>query len=180
MTSVNSTERSRNFSDHVKASFRKQAIMKLFRARITRLDRGVVEISAENRPEFGQQDGYVHAGALLTLTDSAGGYATLSALPPGSRVLSVELKLNFLRPAFGTIIRGRARVRKLGGTISVCEIEAEMKQGRKWVTCAWGTQTVYCIRNMLSGTEYHGQSVHYQNHQHSASRSRQRTPSRTC
>ena len=141
----------RNFSEHVRASFRKQAIMKLFHARITRLDRGIVEISAKNRPEFGQQDRYVHAGALLTLTDSAGGYATLSMLPPGSRVLSVELKLNFLRPAIGATIRGKARVRKLGQTISVCEIEAEMKRGRKWVTCAWGTQTVYCIRNGSSG-----------------------------
>jgi uncharacterized protein (TIGR00369 family) len=137
----------RNFSDHVRASFRKQAIMKLLGAKITRLDRGVVEISARNRPALGQQDGFVHAGALATLVDSAGGYATLSLLPAGSRVLSVELKLNFLRPAIGTIIRGTGKVRKIGRTISVCEIRAEMKQGQKWVECAWGIQTVYCIRN---------------------------------
>jgi uncharacterized protein (TIGR00369 family) len=137
----------RNFSDHVRASFHKQAIMKLLGAKITRLDRGIVQISAGNRPALGQQDGFVHAGALTTLVDSAGGYATLSLLPAGSRVLSVELKLNFLRPAIGTIIRGTGKVRKIGRTISVCEINAEMKQGRKWVECAWGIQTVYCIRN---------------------------------
>ncbi|HEX4920893.1 MAG TPA: PaaI family thioesterase [Candidatus Bathyarchaeia archaeon] len=135
------------FTGHVKASFRKQAIMKLLGARITRLDRGVVEISAKNRPALSQQDGFVHAGALATLVDSAGGYATLSLLPAGSRVLSVELKLNFVRPAIGTIIRGTGMVRKMGRTISVCEIKAEMKQGQKWIECAWGIQTVYCIRN---------------------------------
>jgi len=106
-----------------------------------------VEISADNRADLEQQDGFVHAGALVTLADSAGGYAALSLLPSGSRVLSVEVKLNFLRPAVGSMIRGRGRIKKMGRTIAVCEIEAMMKQDQKWVTCAWGSQTIYCIRN---------------------------------
>ena len=136
-----------DFSRHVRASFRKQKIMKLFHARISRLERGLVEISAKNRPDLEQQDGYVHAGALVTLADSAGGYAALTLLPSGSRVLSVEVKLNFLKPAIGSMIRGRGRVKKMGRTIAVCEIEAMMKQDQKWVTCAWGSQTIYCKRN---------------------------------
>ena len=136
-----------NFSRNVRASFRKQKIMRLFQARISRLERGLVEISAKNRPDLEQQDGYVHAGALVALADSAGGYAALSLLPSGSRVLSVEVKLNFLRPAIGSIIRGRGRVKKMGRTIAVCELEAMMKQDQKWVTCAWGSQTIYCVRD---------------------------------
>ena len=132
--------------NHVRASFRKQKIMRFFNARISRLQKGLVEISTRNRPEFEQQDGYTHAGALLTLVDSAGGYATLSLLPEGSRVLSVEIKLNFLRPAIGNVIRARARVRKLGRTIAVCESSVLLKQSNHWVECAWGTHTVYCIR----------------------------------
>ena len=134
------------FGSHVRARFRRQRIMQFFHARITRLEKGRVEISMPNRPVYQQQDGFVHAGALLTLADSSGGYATLSLLPAGSRVLSVEIKMNFLQPGTGTIIRGRGRVRKIGRTISVVEIETQVKQGRKWVTCAWGIQTVYCIR----------------------------------
>ena len=134
------------FGTHVRASFRKQRIMQFFHARITRLEKGKVEISMPNRPVYEQQDGFVHAGALLTLADSSGGYATLSLLPAGSRVLSVEIKMNFLQPASGTIILGRGRVKKIGRTISVVEIETQVKQGRNWVTCAWGIQTVYCIR----------------------------------
>src|SRR2546428_2269517 len=124
------------FSGNVRASFRKQKIMKLFGGRISRLDRGLVEISAKNRSDLEQQDGYVHAGALVTLADGAGGYAALTLLPSGSRVLSVEIKLNFLRPAVGSMIRGRGRVKKMGRTIAGCEIEAMMKQDQKWVTCA--------------------------------------------
>jgi len=139
--------RESDFSRHVRASFRKQRIMRLFQARISRLERGLVEISAKNRPDLEQQDGYVHAGALVALADSAGGYAALTLLPSGSRVLSVEVKLNFLRPAIGSMIRGRGRNKKIGRTIAVCEIEAMMKQDKKWVTCAWGSQTIYCILN---------------------------------
>ncbi len=120
--------------------------MRPFQARISSLERGLVEISATNHPDLEQQDGHVHAGALATSADSAGGYAALSLLPSGSRVLTVEVKLNFLRPSVGSMICGRGRVRKVGRTIAVCELEAMMKQERKWVTCAWGSQTIYCIR----------------------------------
>ncbi len=120
--------------------------MKMLGARISKLKEGLVEISAKNRSAFNQQDGFVHAGVLATLTDSAAGYATLSLLPPGSNVLAVEFKLNFVRPAVGDILRGRGRVRRLGKMISVCEIEAETRRNGKWVSCAWGSETVYCIR----------------------------------
>src|SRR5713101_4008986 len=104
-------------SRQVMTSFRQQGIMKLLGARISRLEKGLVEISTHNRPEFSQQDGFVHAGVCASLADSAGGYAALSLLPLGSRVLSVELKMTFSRPAIGDTLRRRGRVRKLGKTI---------------------------------------------------------------
>src|SRR5713101_9087934 len=64
-------------------------------------------------------------------------------LPPGSRVLAVEFKLSFIRPAVGEVIRARGKVRKLGKTIALCEIEVETRRQRKWVSCAWGSETVY-------------------------------------
>ena len=110
--------------------------MRLLHARISRLEKGLVELSASNRPELSQQDGFVHAGVMATLADSAAGYATLSLLPPGSGVLAVEFKLSFIRPAVGEIIRARGKVRKLGKTIALCEIEVETRRQRKWVSCA--------------------------------------------
>ena len=120
--------------------------MKLLGARISMLNRGLVEISARNRPQFCQQDGFVHAGALASLADSAGGYAALSLLPVGSRVLSVEFKLSFLRPAVGDTIRARGKVLKIGRTIAVAEWEVHMRNRANWTMCAWGSQTIYCIR----------------------------------
>ena len=139
-------------SAHVRESFRRQRIMKHLGARISRLERGLVEISATNRTELSQQDGFVHAGVLVSLADSAGGYATLSLLPKGSRVLSVELNMNFLRPATGEMIRARGRVKRLGKTIAVCELDAATRKRRVWTTCAWGSQTVYCIRPVIGSS----------------------------
>ena len=120
--------------------------MKLLGGRISRLSHGLVEFTAKNRPAFSQQDGFVHAGIMATLADNAAGYATLSTLPPSSRVLAVEFKLNFTRPAVGDMLRGRGRVRKLGRTLSFCEVEVEVRQNGKWISCAWGSETVFCIR----------------------------------
>ncbi len=143
----------------VRDSFRRQGIMKLLGARLSHLEKGFVEISAANRPQLSQQDGFVHAGVLASLADSAGGYATLSLLPKGSRVLSVEFKLNFMRPATGDTIRARGRVRKIGRTIAVCELDAETRQRGRWTRCAWGSQTVYCVMPRLSGPDDLGESA---------------------
>ena len=131
----------------VKASFRSQGIMKLLQAKMTRIERGFVEISAQNRATLTQQDGYVHAGVLATLMDSAGGYAVLSLLPANSRVLAVEFKINFLAPAIGDQVRGAAKVRRSGRRVAVCELEASVRKNKAWTSCAWGSQTVYCIRS---------------------------------
>jgi len=88
----------------VTKSFQKQGVMKLLGGRISKLRHGLVEITADNSPSFSQQDGFVHAGIMATLADNAAGYATLSTLPPGSRVLAVEFKLNFIRPAVGDML----------------------------------------------------------------------------
>jgi uncharacterized protein (TIGR00369 family) len=128
--------------------------MHLLGARISRLEAGLVEISARNNSQLSQQDGFIQAGAMASLADSAGGYAALSLLPSGSRVLSVEFKINFIRPAIGDLVLGRGRVKKLGKTIAVCELDVEVRQGHKWVSCAWGSQTVYCIRPSQSESDH--------------------------
>jgi len=131
---------------HVTTSFQSQGIMKLLGARIARLRSGLVEISVPNRRELSQQDGFVHAGVLATLLDTAGGYAVLSLLPRGSRVLAVEFKINFTKPAIGDTVHASAKVRKLGRRLAICELEAKMRERGKWTPCAWGSQTVYCVR----------------------------------
>jgi uncharacterized protein (TIGR00369 family) len=62
---------------------------------------GLVEIALTPGSAVSQQHGFVHAGALAAIADSAAGYAALSLMPPGAGVLTTEFKINLLAPAAG-------------------------------------------------------------------------------
>jgi uncharacterized protein (TIGR00369 family) len=111
--------RNPSFAEEVRKSFAKQSIMQLIGAELTRLEPGVVEISLPYRRDLTQQDGYLHAGIITTIADSAAGYAAYSLMPAGAGVLSVEFKVNLLRPAQGEKFLARAEVIKPGKTLTV-------------------------------------------------------------
>ncbi|HLE47596.1 MAG TPA: PaaI family thioesterase [Candidatus Thermoplasmatota archaeon] len=120
--------------------------MRLLGASLSRVAAGRVQIELPVRPEFTQQSGFVHAGILATIVDSAGGYAAYTLMPKGSDVLTVEFKLNFLAPCRGEKIVGEGRVVRAGRTLSVCELRVESVSGNRRELCAIGTQTLYCAR----------------------------------
>ena len=107
------------FADEVRRSFAKQAIMGLIGGELTDVEPGVVEITLPYRSDLTQQDGYVHAGIVTTIADSACGYAAYTLMPPQSEVLAVEFKVNLLRPAKGEKFLARAEVIKPGKTLTV-------------------------------------------------------------
>jgi len=108
-----------NFANEVSANFAQQSIMKLIGASLTLIEPGVVEITLPFRPDLTQQNGYLHAGIVTTIADSACGYAAFTLMPEGSGVLSVEFKVNLLRPAKGENFLARAEVIKAGRTLTV-------------------------------------------------------------
>ena len=108
-----------SFARDVADSFARQPIMKLIAARLSLVEPGVVEITLPHRADLAQQNGYLHAGIVTTIADSACGYAAFTLMPAGSNVLSVEFKLNLLRPAQGQTFVARAEVIKAGRTLTV-------------------------------------------------------------
>jgi uncharacterized protein (TIGR00369 family) len=93
--------------------------MALIGAELERVEPGVVEVSLPFRDDLVQQDGFVHAGIVTTIVDSACGYAAYTLAPAGTDVLSVEFKVNLLRPATGDRLLARGEVIKPGRTLSV-------------------------------------------------------------
>jgi uncharacterized protein (TIGR00369 family) len=73
-----------------------------------------------------QQDGYLHAGVAATIADHGAGAAAATLMPVGKVVLTVEFKLNLLRPGLGDTLRCRSRVLKAGRTLCVAESEVFM------------------------------------------------------
>lgn len=111
--------RNPSFVKEIEQSFAKQAVMGLIGAELTRVEPGLVEITLPYRRDLAQQHGYLHAGIVTTIADSACGYAAYSLMPPDSEVLSVEFKLNLLRPAKGETFSAVAEVVKAGKTLTV-------------------------------------------------------------
>lgn len=113
-----------NFRDRVRESFAKQRVMRLIGTRLTLVEPGVIEIELPYREDLTQQDGFIHAGIVTTVLDSACGYAAYSLMPEGSSVLSVEFKVNLLAPAKAEVIKVRAEVKRAGRTLTVCTADA--------------------------------------------------------
>lgn len=103
----------------VRTSFAAQPAMALIGAEVVEVAPGAVTLGCAVRPELLQHTGVVHAGVLTMLADSACGYAALTLMPPGAEVLSVEFKVNLLRPAAGERLEARATVLKPGRTLTV-------------------------------------------------------------
>jgi uncharacterized protein (TIGR00369 family) len=91
----------------------------------------VVEVAFPFRADLTQQDGFIHAGIISTAADSACGYAALSSMPAGSQVLSVEFKLNLLRPAAGERFIARAQVLKPGQILTAVRADVFALIGAK-------------------------------------------------
>ena len=108
-----------SFIEEIRESFGRQSLMQLIGAELGVIEPGVVEINLAYRPDLLQQHGYLHAGIVTTIADSACGYAAFSLMPAGTEVLSVEFKVNLLRPARGVRFVARGEVIKAGRTLTV-------------------------------------------------------------
>src|SRR5271154_839079 len=75
-------------------------------------------------PSLTQQNGYMHAGAITAVLDSACGYAALTVAADDKDVLTAEFKVNLLAPASGQVFAARAQVKKAGRTLTVCTADA--------------------------------------------------------
>jgi len=115
------------YAQRVRASFARQGAMTLIGAAMTELAPGYCAIAIQPHPEILQQHGYVHAGIVATLVDSAGGFAGFTLFPADSSVLTVEFKLNLLAPATGDRLVAEGFVVKPGRTLVITrgEVHAE-------------------------------------------------------
>lgn len=107
----------------VRASFGRQQFMQLIGAHLGLVAPGKVEIELPCRTDLTQQHGFVHAGVVTALADTACGYAAFTLMPAGTGVLSVEYKINLLAPAQGERLVARGRVVRPGRTLTVCAAE---------------------------------------------------------
>jgi uncharacterized protein (TIGR00369 family) len=136
-----------DFENRIRENFARQGLITTLNGEITHISPGELHITAPFDECFTQQDGFLHAGIIATLMDSACGYAAYTLMPADSRVLAVEFKVNFLSPAVGELFRAEGRVVKSGKTISVCEGKFFVLQDEGEKLVAMMQATMICIRD---------------------------------
>ena len=111
------------FEARVRESFSRQSHMTTLGATIAFLAPGEVHLSLPFDARFCQQNGFMHAGAIASVADSANGYAAYTLAPADTDVLAVEFKINLLAPARGSEFLACGRVLRSGRTLTVCQAD---------------------------------------------------------
>ena len=116
-------------ANDIRGSFSRQAFMRTLGASLELVEPGRVHIAVPSSPALSQQHGFMHAGVIASIADSASGYAALTLAPPNSEVLSVEFKISLLAPALGSRFLARAKVLRAGRRLSFCTAEVSAING---------------------------------------------------
>ena len=119
--------------------------MRLIGARLGRLGPGYCSVELPYRDDLTQQHGYIHAGIVGAILDSAGGYAGFTLFPADASVLTVEYKLNLLAPAMGERLVAEAEVVKPGRTLAITRGEVYAEREGKRILCAIMQQTLIVL-----------------------------------
>ena len=130
------------YEPRVRDSFARQGAMKLIGATITEVAPGYCAIALSPRPDLSQQHGFVHAGIVSAIVDTAGGYAGFTLFPEDASVLTVEFKLNLLAPAKGESLLAEGFVVKPGRTLAITRGEVHAEDGGKRTLVALMQQTL--------------------------------------
>jgi uncharacterized protein (TIGR00369 family) len=108
----------------LRASFDRQGMMSTLGVEVNAAERGRVEMALRHDDRFTQQHGFLHAGAVTAVLDTACGYAAYSVMPPEAAVLTAAYTVNLLAPAAGERFTITAEVVRAGRTLVVCRGDA--------------------------------------------------------
>jgi uncharacterized protein (TIGR00369 family) len=134
--------RNPDFESAIRESFASQSLMATLGISIERIAPGEVDLRLPYSPAACQQNGYMHAGAIASVADSANGYAAYSLAPAGTDVLAVEFKINLLAPAQGSQFLARGRVLRAGRTLAVCQADVFATGGAESLLVATMLSTI--------------------------------------
>jgi len=135
----------------VRASIERQGMMATLGVELAAVERGRVQLALRHDDRFTQQHGFLHAGAVASVLDSACGYAAYSVMPPDAQVLTVTYTINLLAPAAGRRFTMTGQVIRAGRTLVVCRGEALADGDERPFAVMQATMTALYNRADLSG-----------------------------
>jgi len=145
------TETSEAMLARVRASFDRQGMMTTLGVEVTAVEPGRVEMLLRHDDRFTQQHGFLHAGVVASVLDTACGYAAYSVMPPEASVLTATFTINLLAPAAGERFAITGEVVRAGRTLVVCRGEAFADGGQRPFAVMQATMTAVMGRPDISG-----------------------------
>jgi uncharacterized protein (TIGR00369 family) len=136
-----------DIQERIAVSFKSQGLMGTLGARLVSVADGEVQIELPFSEKLSQQHGYMHAGAITSVVDSACGYAALTKASPECEVVTAEFKINFVRPAIGERFLATGRVQTSGKLITVCTGEVRAFTGADSKVVAIMQATIINVRS---------------------------------
>ncbi len=112
---------------------------------VDHVDEGVFESRLIIRPEHKQQDGFVHAGVIATIADHTAGYSAYTIVPENTRILTIEFKINYFKPARGNELICKSKVISPGKKIIVSESEIYSRSDKKDVLVSKATVSLFAV-----------------------------------
>ena len=135
----------------VRDSLGRQGLMATLGVELIAVERGRVDLALRYDDRFTQQHGFLHAGAVASVLDSACGYAAYSVMPPDAEVLTVTYTINLLAPAAGQRFTMTGQVLRAGRTLIVCRGQAFADGAERPFAAMQATMTAVRERPGLSG-----------------------------
>jgi uncharacterized protein (TIGR00369 family) len=145
------TESAEAMLARVRSSFDRQAMMATLGVEVIAVEPGRVEMSLRHDDRFTQQHGFLHAGAVASVLDSACGYAAFSVMPADAAVLTASYTINLLAPAAGQRFTMTGEVVRAGRTLVVCRGEAFADDDKRPFAVMQATMTAVYSKPGITG-----------------------------
>ncbi|MBI4962006.1 MAG: PaaI family thioesterase [Desulfomonile tiedjei] len=139
--------------DYLKGDYRR-GFIRFCGFEAVRASWGKFESTVKIEKDHRQQDGFIHAGVMATMADHTAGYSAFTIVPESMQILTIEFKVNFLRPAFGEALRCYSKVIREGRQVIVSESEVFDVRGDEEVPVAKAMVTLMAVpKEKLVGTD---------------------------
>jgi uncharacterized protein (TIGR00369 family) len=119
----------KKITERVRQRMKESRSMELLGFDVESVHEGRAIFRLDVRPSHKQIHGVVHGGILAALADTTAAIAAYTAVPKGTEIATVELKINYLEPVPGGRIKADARVLRAGRNFVVTECEIFNENG---------------------------------------------------
>jgi uncharacterized protein (TIGR00369 family) len=118
------------FEKDLQQRFHGSKTTKTFGFRMVRMQRGRVTLGMKVAPRFLQVHGQLHGGIIATLADTAAALAAYTVIPAGSKLVTLEMKINFLEGVERGDVTALGRVLRPGRNTIVSESDVRDAAGK--------------------------------------------------